>query len=171
MPEQEMEIFTVNHEPDKRPPWADCKPFEDDKVFSPMASAFYRSNIGNRKGVPRKMVGDSLLRELGGLVYEKDGNVYVNEDPISQFYEKWIKDKIRETPDRADNVVNYVLGLNEENRERYGELAHRVMYGLFLAMDSPIETGCGTVEVHLLFSKGGEYISVESRRTARTNGS
>ncbi len=147
----------------KRPKY--LKPIDGpEKELSPKASEFYNTLLRNHKdGVPAKMVGDSILKELGGLVKTKRGKVRINTEYISQFFADYVRKNIEERPYLATGIVLSVLGDIQHYRERYGDLSEKIFLGIMEGIQKPIKIGKEEVIVKIAVYENPPRMGVDTQ--------
>lgn len=118
--------------------------------LSPKAEGLYKLLLRNHKdGVPAKMVGDDMLKELGNLVKKKRGKVRINAEYISRFYSDYIRKNIEEQPDLATGIVRSVFDDTEIHMKRYGGLAEGIFLGVLKGIQKPIKSGRDEIQIQI----------------------
>jgi hypothetical protein len=128
------------------------KPFEGPEAgLSPKAEEMYRLLLRNQKeGVPEKMIGHGLIKELGKLVKSGQGKVRIDTGYISKFYSDYIRNNVKEQPYFATAIVLTVFNELEEHGKSYGGLSSEIMMGVLEGIRKPIKTD--KEEVHIQIS-------------------
>jgi hypothetical protein len=131
--------------------------------LSPKAEELYKMLIRNHKdGIPVKMVGEGMMKELGKLVKTSRGKVRINTSYISQFYSDYIRKNIEEQPYFATSIVLTVFGEIEDHEKSYGSVCEEIMLGVLKGLQEPIKSDREEVRIKIAVYKNPRRFGIET---------